>query len=881
MTLEELKTNLTIRDCVSVSGVCFHQICMLIILFGEAFDEIRVCHPDMSFGHWPAENPPHHPSAPTKTFLARVHRFPSDSRQSADKFLSFSQSIVHLDPFSFIMTDQQKTSLSNLKEKISNSSSEMMKKFSKSSKETEEADEEMEMPASPASPASRRQISTARRDGSLFSWFHKNKRLSLILLALLLLLIVIIASVLGTRDKGSGTPRVEAQVVDLAQKTSYPTTAPSHSPTLAPTPSPTAAPTFSPTMYPTSGPTGTTASPTTAAPTTSEPTLAPSTAAPSPAPIVKTLPPTITPTTPRPTLAEQIPCSDDDPCEQPQVCVLGICANARLNANSRCEVSSDCEENRCGLSEYSPTAKKTCCPNGLAHVFPVSWTLTHQWVCRQLAPGKLCSDDRSCASGACVQGVCAAERQADGAVCDTSFDCVNRMCGRTEFSATASYECCAGGDALLLDVPWDFVHENMCSHLRAGKLCMDDRSCESGVCVRGMCATSALEDGETCDKDSSCATGHCGRKEFVEDAPMICCENGDAIKVDPQQTSWRNVHEWICGQMELGSKCFDDSSCQSGVCSLGTCVDQTVSENMFCDSNQDCTNGRCGRSYLDAEAPFICCPEGRAVVQGVAWSGTFEWICSPNGQPQQVGNAPDGESCQDDLDCLNRVCGKDEFSASAGDICCPQGKSYNLPLDWTVETFCGNLPLGTVCGDDRMCESGKCVQGFCSSDLQADMASCGKHSDCSSRACAGGAFEENTAQVCCPGGERYRLEVPWTYGEKEFCGDLPVGSKCGSDRMCASGLCINGQCSTEQLGVGEECAEAADCENLSCAHIAYTANPDDARKECCPGGDSLLLHFPGGFLPDWYCDDVKRPIRAHCVRDDQCESGTCQQNSCL
>ena len=261
-------------------------------------------------------------------------------------------------------------------------------------------------------------------------------------------------------------------------------------------------------------------------------------------------------------------------------------------------------------------------------------------------------------------------------------------------------------------------------------------------------------------------------------------------------------------------------------------------------------------------------------METVPWANPYEFICSKDGAPRQIGNATDGSTCAQDFDCDSRVCGKENFSAGAGNICCPQGKKYNLPVPWgyTVHTFCGNLPEGEVCGDDRLCATGRCVQGKCSADLQPDEASCGKNSDCASRSCAKGSFAQNAGKICCPNGERYKLDVDYTYEGDWFCGNLPLGTACGNDRMCESGLCdsVSGQCVSSARQGGATCGKDSDCVNGTCARSRFNGdNPELAPMVCCEGGDSVLLHFPGGYIPGWYCDDVPRPIRAHCVRHEQ------------
>jgi hypothetical protein len=65
--------------------------------------------------------------------------------------------------------------------------------------------------------------------------------------------------------------------------------------------------------------------------------------------------------------------------------------------------------------------------------------------------------------------------------------------------------------------------------------------------------------------------------------------------------------------------------------------------------------------------------------------------------------------------------------------------------------------------------------------MAAPNASCSSNDDCENGAC--GRFGAGGKLVCCPSGN-YEL-----YGGYDYCTNLPVGTSCWSDAMCASNMC--------------------------------------------------------------------------------------------
>jgi hypothetical protein len=112
-----------------------------------------------------------------------------------------------------------------------------------------------------------------------------------------------------------------------------------------------------------------------------------------------------------------------------------------------------------------------CCPTGSAEYFS---GLTQ--VCTGQATGATCgSADTLCQSGACYQGICQAELQANGDSCDDNEDC-------------------------------------------------------TGTCVVGKCTDAKQPAGATCDDNADCANGACAL-ETAASAIQVCCPTG-AITFD-------------------------------------------------------------------------------------------------------------------------------------------------------------------------------------------------------------------------------------------------------------------------------------------------------------------------------------------------------------
>ena len=350
----------------------------------------------------------------------------------------------------------------------------------------------------------------------------------------------------------------------------------------------------------------------------------------------------------------------------------------------------------------------------------------------------------------------------------------------------------------------------MCSHLPVGSRCSVDRSCESGVCLKGSCVASPQEDSESCDTNQDCKSRRCAKQELLETAPLVCCPNGRAELTD---VSWTYRDELICSESGAGPVV-------------------AIADDQTCTDSGECENYACGLNSYSETAGRICCSKGESYSLPVGWSYGNSLFCGnlPDGtlcgdnRMCSSGSCIDGQcssqlladgaTCTQNSDCESTVCARAEFLESATQsICCPGGEAHSLRASWTYSSFffCGNRPVGTICGSDDVCASKLCIGGTCVDEPLMTGETCTKYSDCSgSIICGRSSFTENAEKQCCTLGQGYFLDTPWSYQDDYFCGELADGSICGLDKMCASGHCIEGLCRAEKVSGNATCTKDTD-----------------------------------------------------------------------
>lgn len=156
-------------------------------------------------------------------------------------------------------------------------------------------------------------------------------------------------------------------------------------------------------------------------------------------------------------------------------------------------------------------------------------------------------------------------------------------------------------------------------------------------------------------------------------------------------------------------------------------------------------------------------------------------LTTPDGKENTKEEA---QPCTSNGECKNGACGRID-AASGALVCCPSGSI----VTYGGYDYCTQIAAGGVCWSDVMCASGYCrgnsgglQKGHCA-ERGAVGESCDSNVDCKNNSCGRRSAADGAPKVCCPSG------ATSTYAGFDYCSQLPNGSSCWSDAMCASDEC--------------------------------------------------------------------------------------------
>lgn len=322
-----------------------------------------------------------------------------------------------------------------------------------------------------------------------------------------------------------------------------------------------------------------------------------------------------------------------------------------------------------------------------------------------------------------------------------------------------------------------------------------DEVCEGGDCLapcqNGECPPTCfdkVQNGDETDVDcggsceAKCPIGADCRsgKDCIE---KVCDETCQPPKCDD---GVRNGFEtWIdCGG-DCEAKCANGEPCDvDDDCESDTCV-ETAAGQAQC-APPFCSNGKLDSGETDIDCGGRECPKCRV-----------------------------GDICASNRDCVEGVCGEDDKCAA------PECDDKVRNGDET-DVDCGGSCKD--CSDGEDCRvAGDCVSGVCSLPSDCDDEDCSKQCQVPS----------------CEDGVRNGIESDKDCGGD--CEGCPIGSACGRDRDCQSGICDmstdaparcvscdDGKQNGEELGIdcggsdcelclpGDECSADAGCVNYLC-----------------------------------------------------------------
>lgn len=398
-----------------------------------------------------------------------------------------------------------------------------------------------------------------------------------------------------------------------------------------------------------------------------------------------------------------------------------------------------------------------------------------------------------------------------------------------------------------------YLYEEACGGCTTDDQCPSGYRCEGGTCV------PVTSDGALCDPCTShadCNEGYC--LSGFPDGGTYCGRNctSDAACgagyrcVAVSGTSNQCVPTSLDCAATTPSGCTTDRDCTTGYhCASGSCVPDTPVPD--CTSDTDCTGGRVCRDGTCVVPPEPSlrgfgesCTAGDQCRSGLCLDGYCTQTCPPD---RPLGTCPDGTYC-DDVECGRGQCrrggpGPGEWGTSCGgDGDCASAFCFDAASGAGICLRpCDPMALGG-CDFPDSCQpyaTGACGLCSCSAGRLGDP--CLSDAECIFGLCLApspGDLPRCTASPvgtrCPPGTALQTFEtadgVPL---QRCTATGTPVGSPCGGDADCQSGLCWGtgdvGLC-TRPCGGSCTCPFGTTCQTMS-AYERYCL-PTSAEEGC-------------------------------------------------
>lgn len=354
-------------------------------------------------------------------------------------------------------------------------------------------------------------------------------------------------------------------------------------------------------------------------------------------------------------------------------------------------------------------------------------------------------------------------------------------------------------------------HDYICMPLETGS---DTYHCSLGNIV-SVCTHGQIKcDGE-CVTPSSSAL-FCGAKGYCN-SYEVDSKNYRGERCDSRQICVQGECKCLDAAIKCNEQCINPDFSQENCGAKGSCLgsDENADdyEGIACDQDESCVAGKCIR--FRCPSGMQLCPDPQNIETYICVNITDGDTnncggCGFNCEPQRFHNA-NLKSCKNsnciyecDLEKGYENCNKVDVGYESPNPVC-----INNTEMLTSSLHCGKC--NNVCGADKFCESGKCVEHKCASDTCPpfcinEAKRCGSScEDCTKIAnhAENMVFCENGAckvKECAEGYHLTSLKPGNTCIKNSFndCG-LPhqVGSPC-TDGRALSGHCEQGKCVVEE-----------------------------------------------------------------------------------
>lgn len=607
--------------------------------------------------------------------------------------------------------------------------------------------------------------------------------------------------------------------------------------------------------------------------------------------------------------ANGIPCTTSGDCRRlDYLCRPTLVSGKLLNRcetkvgakrmGATCEKHSDCDSGYCLPSSRRCSAicaqKSDCVKTGVAGLDckPVDLELEIQGkpykarlnICVETA--KVCTKDDDCSSDGRIcaplpsdsgqfQLLCAPPNQSgakEGAACKTNGDCYNRFCFKGFCAApcasaaqcTKGYECkpqtvMSGGNVLPVKV---------CQVPAAGLPCQANSDCPTGSgndcrviinnkvlesrCVKP--ATGSSQTGGLCSKDADCKSGTCLIEQGI--CTNLCktdsdCPSSSGLKCLKQKLTKTGAPPkefQVCSKPTCAGDvdCAEGQICQYTSKGLLLCVTASKTKKALgqaCTANADCDSNLCHTTRKLCSSPCKNASADKCPLQ---------YACETTGTGPSGLNLclPIANACS-----LTKDCATGQLCTLSYDALLRPQKTCQKPI--------GTRLLGSLCNDDKQCESGICdpVTNRCSQF-------CVKSEDCSS------------TYSC----DQVKLKNKWTVSLCRLCYS---DNDCGTGQVCQlnynpseNKVTTSCQKPTKTKKIGDACDPTkgipGECGNhicdpssRKCVSVCFAHRHCKASFYC--GKVNLL-----GSVSIGACLTGKRP---NCRGDEDCPANeTCQVN---
>jgi hypothetical protein len=437
------------------------------------------------------------------------------------------------------------------------------------------------------------------------------------------------------------------------------------------------------------------------------------------------------------------------------------------------------------------------------------------------------------------------------------------------------------------------------------------------ICDGEKCVYANQPSGADCGCDSVCAGGHCVGWKCVECVyDSHCgggekCENNNCVNSCTPNCNWKE-----CGSDGCGGSCGTCNSftpyCVSDWCmectsdyhcptdeyiGTKTCSENLVKQtyrNYFCYKP---SSGEYTCENLDTSKTVETCLSGETCLGG---SCIIDCSITSNCGVENCwgsGTICDGEKCVYANQPIGAGCGCDSVCASGN---CDTWGTWKCVEDGSLCS--SEIKCGTSCGTDKICNGANDCITLSSTSLGSD---CGCNQACESGKCVGWKCVEDeqnkTSFDCSP-----EIKCGTSCGTDKICNgandcitlsSTPLGSDCGCNQACESGKCVGWKCVED-----EEKKSCWDYSYLFCPVLNGADNGEeceiikiDGDKKCVKKieeTNSLSINCSivsncgekncwgsGTICNGEECVTIDQPIGADCGCDSVCASGNCDNCS--